>query len=80
MLFLVIPCDNVPDIRNGMRWPSENSVSCGTKVQYICDQGYSLEGDIPECGVGGQFQGQVPVCKKRGNFCLVNINTVRVVI
>ena len=66
----MVPCDNVPDVGNSKRWPTENSVTCGTKVRYTCNQGLTLEGDALECGAGGQLQGQVPVCKTPGNFCL----------
>ena len=67
----MVPCDNVPDEGNSKRWPTENSVTCGTKVRYTCNQGLTLEGDILECGVGGQMQGQVPVCKKPGKLYLI---------
>ena len=54
LVILVVPCNNVPDVGNSKRWPTENSVPCGTKVRYTCNQGLTLEGDALECGVGGQ--------------------------
>ena len=70
----MVPCDNVPDIRNGERRPTEDSVTCGTKVRYTCNQGFTLKGDVLECGVGRQLMGQLPVCKRPGNYFLVNAN------
>ena len=62
-------CDNVPDVPNATRSPAEDSVSCGTKVTYTCDEGFTLEGDsVLECGTGGELQGQIPVCRGSGNF------------
>ena len=62
---------HVPDVLNGKRSPVENSVTCGTKVRYTCNEGFRLEGDIAlECGVGGQLLGQIPVCRSPVIFIL----------
>ena len=69
LFYTVLPCDNVPDILNGKRSPVVNSVICGTKVWYTCNEGFLLEGDIVLlCGTGGKLQGQVPVCRASGNL------------
>ena len=67
----MVLCDNVPDVQNGNRLPSKDSVTCGTKVRYTCNEGFTVEGDsVLECVVGGELRGQVPVCKAPGNFQL----------
>ena len=60
----MVPCDNIPDVPNSVRIPTEGSVTCGTKVTYTCNEGFTLEGDsVLQCGTGGKLQGQLPVCK-----------------
>ena len=67
----MLPCNNIPDVRNGKRSPVEDSVTCGTKVKYTCNEGFVLDGDGSlKCETGGLLQGQFPVCKRPGNFCL----------
>ena len=67
----MVPCDNIPDVQNGKRIPTEGSVTCGTKVTYTCNEGFTLEGDsVLQCGTGGKMQGQVPVCKVPGNLLI----------
>ena len=52
----MVQCDNLLDVKNGHRMPTEDSVTCGTKVWYSCDEGFLLEGDIVlECGAGGEL-------------------------
>ena len=64
-----MPCVNVPDVPNGKRNPTKDSVMCGTEVKYTCNNGFSLEGDrVLECGADGQLQGQVPACRGFGNL------------
>ena len=64
----MVPCDNVLDVPNGKRSPTEGSVTCGTKVTYTCNEEFTLEGDsVLQCGIGGKLQGQVPVCRGSGN-------------
>ena len=69
LFYTVLPCDNIPDILNGKRSPVGNSVICGTKIWYTCNEGFLLEGDIVLlCGTGGKLKGQVPVCRASGNL------------
>ena len=64
-----MPCDNIPDVPNGKRSPPEGSVTCGTKVTYTCNKGFTLEGDsVLQCGTGGKLQGQVPFCRGSGKL------------
>ena len=67
----MVPCGNIPAVKNSKRSPAEDSVACGTKVRYTCNEGFTLEGDsVLQCEAGGNLQGQVPVCKGSGNFYL----------
>ena len=61
----------MPGIQNAKRIPSEDSVMCGTKVRYTCNEGFTLYGDsVLECSAGGALLGQIPVCRGFGNFQL----------
>ena len=61
---VAILCDDIPDIPNGKRSPAEDSVTCGSKVTYTCNEGFTLEGDsVLQCGTGGELLGQVPICR-----------------
>ena len=72
-----MPCDDVPYVPNGKRSPAEDTVACGTKVSYTCNEGFTLEGDsVLQCGTGGKIQGQVPVCREPGNLFILSTITV----
>ena len=76
--FVVMPYDNIPDVPNGKRSPPEASVTCGAKVSYTCNEGFTLEGDsVLQCGTGGKMQGQVPVCREPGNLFMLSTITVK---
>ena len=67
----MVLCNNVPDVLNGKRSPAEDSVTCGTKVTYTCNEGPVLQGDsVLECATGGELKGQIPVCKSPDIFLL----------
>ena len=72
-----MPCDDVPDVPNGKRSPTEGSLTCGTKVTYTCNEGFTLEGDsVLQCGTGGQLQGKTPDCREPGNLLILSTITV----
>ena len=63
----MVPCDEIPNVPNAARIPTEDSVICGTNVRYTCKEGFTLHGDsVLECGAGGELLGQVPVCRNSG--------------
>ena len=62
-------CDDIPDVNNGHRNPSEKSVTWGGKVTYTCNDGFTLVGDSElECMTGGILHGQVPICNSSGVY------------
>ena len=68
-----MPCDNIPNVPNAKRSPPEGSVTCGTKVTYTCNEGFTLEGDsVLQCRTGGKMQGEVPVCRDPGNSFMLS--------
>ena len=74
--FSVVPCDNVPDVANGKRSPAEDSVTCGTKVTYTCNEGFAVEGDnVLECVIGGKLQGETPACRGSGILFLAGLES-----
>ena len=73
-----MPCDDVPYVPNGKRNPPEGSVTCGTKVTFTCNEGFTLEGDsVLQCGTLGKMQDQFPVCREPGNLFMLSRITVK---
>ena len=65
----MLPCDNILDVSNAKRSPIDDSVTCGTKVRYTCNEGFVLDGDsVLQCGTDGKLKGHAPICKKPGNY------------
>ena len=67
----MVLCDDVLDVPNGKRSPPDDTVACGTKVTYTCNEGFTLEGDsVLLCGARGNLQGQVPLCRGSGKLVM----------
>ena len=41
-------CENVPEVPNAMKFPTEDSVICGTKVTYTCNEGLFTGASLPD--------------------------------
>ena len=54
---------------NGSRIPDTESVTCGGKVKYSCNQGFKLPGNSElECKTDEMLHGRVPSCNISGEF------------
>ena len=64
-----ITCAEPPDIQNGVKIPGIGPYYCGKHVTYVCNHGYSLEGDHSMmCQENRTFSSRQAVCVQNGMF------------
>lgn len=68
----VVTCDKPGQVTNGRSsWSSEDRPKYGEIIQYLCNEGYTLDGkEKIVCTETGKYDSQPPECK--GQSCLRN--------
>ena len=68
MLISVMSCPEPSDVKNAHKIPARGPYRCGGHVTYLCNHGYTLQGDpTRRCQDNGTFSRRQAVCVEDDN-------------